>query len=591
MSDTASKKILDAISSACPITIKEGHLQLHIDYDLPHFLLYIYEDEAKTQIVELLRQHVSYCIAKRNENIQEWIAALGASLAHKFNSSLIIELSNRQTSTPISICSPLLENNLLLPVFETKLKDYNGESLAIKVEEECVSTVVPDVEEQKKKSTVWLNLSISDAISAHSDVGQPLTEHISESIKKLAFEFMRLNTSGSFSHSMMYGKIVLDDYGRKTDKVLTEVSDKLSFLKNVTPANAGSAREDFKKSNGENAPFMTYRLVNIDAERIKRQVSDLPFEKITAPALSFLFREKRYEIEQKLIMLENRGNSHFRRVATNLFGKVEKDLLEQAKTILKHVEADSKSDDERVLDCHEFAELAKKEIAYYQDAFENSNINYKIHDDGIGLMVDRTTLYIDSSIKIRESRAAALIQHEVGTHILTYCNGLRQPITQLSAGLAQYDQLQEGLAVFSEYLVGGLSHNRLRLIAARVISVDCMNRGYAFPEAHRLLTDEYGLSANRAFNITLRVFRGGGFAKDAVYLRGLSSLLKYLQEGGDLELLYVGKIHLNHVPLVRELLDRGILKEAILPNHFHESDFVGRLKQARRKDFGLTDLI
>ncbi len=60
-------------------------------------------------------------------------------------------------------------------------------------------------------------------------------------------------------------------------------------------------------------------------------------------------------------------------------------------------------------------------------------------------------------------------KHEVGTHILTYCNGLRQPIRQLRVGLAQNDQLQEGLAVFSEYLVGGLNNDRLRLIAARVI--------------------------------------------------------------------------------------------------------------------------
>ena len=46
----------------------------------------------------------------------------------------------------------------------------------------------------------------------------------------------------------------------------------------------------------------------------------------------------------------------------------------------------------------------------------------------------------------------------------------------------------------------------------------------------------------------LRVYRGGGLTKDAIYLRGLRDLLAYLSAGHDLEPLYVGKIALEHVP-------------------------------------------
>ena len=88
-------------------------------------------------------------------------------------------------------------------------------------------------------------------------------------------------------------------------------------------------------------------------------------------------------------------------------------------------------------------------------------------------MVSNGNLFIGKRVKIPESRAEALIQHEVGTHVLTYINGKNQPFQQLYCGLSGCDELQEGLAVLSEYLVGGLSPPRLRLLAGRVIG--CTN--------------------------------------------------------------------------------------------------------------------
>ncbi len=118
-----------------------------------------------------------------------------------------------------------------------------------------------------------------------------------------------------------------------------------------------------------------------------------------------------------------------------------------------------------------------------------------------------------------------------------------------------------------------------------------MIRCYYFSDAYRLLVDEYSLSVDQAFGITLRVFRGGGLAKDAVYLRGLINTLKYLQQRGDLKLLFIGKIHQNHIPLIKELLNREVLKEHILTNHYHTDEFQERLKKASRKDFQLTDMV
>lgn len=206
-------------------------------------------------------------------------------------------------------------------------------------------------------------------------------------------------------------------------------------------------------------------------------------------------------------------------------------------------------------------------------------------------MVDKTKVYISEGMSINKFRVKPLIQHEIGTHILTYCNGLRQPIKQLYAGLAGYNQLQEGLAVLAEYFVGGLTASRLRIIAARVIAADCLVKGKSFTQTYAILVEKYSFSKNLSFEIRMCIYRGGGLIKDAVYLRGVLLLLKYLQNGGNLELLYTGKFSLHYVPLILKFLKQGVLKEPILPNHFEEEEFQNRIKALRNEKFKLIDLI
>ena len=80
-----------------------------------------------------------------------------------------------------------------------------------------------------------------------------------------------------------------------------------------------------------------------------------------------------------------------------------------------------------------------------------------------------------------------------------------------TGGLPGYDPLQEGTAVLSEYLTGGLSHNRLRLLAARVVAVRRQVAGQSFRTVFQVLCERLRFRPAWAFNISMRVFRGGGF--------------------------------------------------------------------------------
>jgi uncharacterized protein (TIGR02421 family) len=215
----------------------------------------------------------------------------------------------------------------------------------------------------------------------------------------------------------------------------------------------------------------------------------------------------------------------------------------------------------------------------------------EVRPDVTGLMVSRGNLLVSDQSRIPASRVEALIQHEVGTHVLTYHNGRAQKLRHLYTGLAGYDALQEGLAVLAEYLVGGLSRPRLRLLAARVVAAGLMVDGASFIQVFQTLDRTYGFARRTAFVVTMRTFRSGGLTKDAVYLRGLLQILDYIGRGGDLKPLFVGKIAVQHIPIIRELQWRGVLSEPpLVPRYMNNADALQRLDRLSA-GVSVTDLI
>jgi uncharacterized protein (TIGR02421 family) len=228
----------------------------------------------------------------------------------------------------------------------------------------------------------------------------------------------------------------------------------------------------------------------------------------------------------KLSMLRDRYTKNFFYGSMQLFGDIDNDLYGLARKILQQISPKSRETSGRKkTNASAFAALARKEIEYYREFIPEINSRVIIRDDITGLMVSNGNLFIGKRVKIPESRVEALIQHEVGTHVLTYINGKNQPFQQLYCGLSGCDELQEGLAVLSEYLVGGLSPPRLRLLAGRVIAATMLIDSAGFIDTFRELHFGLGFSERTAYVVTSRIYRSGGFTKDAVYLRGLVNLI------------------------------------------------------------------
>lgn len=368
------------------------------------------------------------------------------------------------------------------------------------------------------------------------------------------------------------------------DRELARVSDTFRFLLDLTPVDVEANREAFLH-DGATEPSFTYRQLEDELAVVRTVLDSVMVADVEDPTFGHLLRAKHREIELHLDMLAARGTDDFLPLSIELYGTVAPGLLDHAQSILERIAAPGASRAERRIDAHRFATLAEAELAHYRRVDPDIGVHVEVRPDASGIMVSGGDLIVGAAARLPGARADALLQHEIGTHLLTYVNGTDQPIRLMATGLAGYEETQEGLAIFAEYLVGGLSPERLRQLAGRVVAVHHMVTGASFAEVYERLVAT-GFSRSGAFTTTMRAFRSGGLTKDAIYLRGLLDLLEHLARGGTLDLLWLGKFSLTDLPLVGELADRGLLHEPkLLPRYLADPATSTRLDRAA----GLTD--
>ena len=342
------------------------------------------------------------------------------------------------------------------------------------------------------------------------------------------------------------------------DAGLTTIERRVDLLLNVTPVNAAAAWADFERSDFGTAPTLRLRPLDFEPDLVRRDLYDLETEKVTDPALHALFKAKRDEIARQVTALEDRDTTRFVYGSLQLYGGIAQPLVSAAEELLEIIPGQAPST--RSVTAGVFAEAARAEVDRYRAVYPGFPSHIEVRDDISELMVSFGRLLIPAAATIRADRVEALLHHEVGTHVVTYQNGARQPLTLLTIGLPGYDETQEGLAVLAEYLTGGLDPRRLRVLAARVVAIAEMLDGAEFMEIFESLRTDHGIPARTAWSIAIRVVVGGGSVKDAIYLRGITRLLDTLAEGTSLDVLFVGKLALDHVPLVQDLLDRHVLQ-------------------------------
>ena len=606
-------------------TLPEGG-RIHIDRQLPFLCIYRQPEDAEDRGTEgLVTGEASYIVApagaRHHKRLAELVRGVVAKLNDLFGGVLVVEVwakpdSGQETDPRVVGAVPTFEvtapgANRLDTTMEMLVRHLSR----IKVLKHPVEVNVERGERTRppemkallpKQETRGIRYSkigiaVPPVYRDESRDGEPqhfpmlhrsFRRNFSLALRRTYFEFASKQTSIQPPHYHVLGRRAVVRAVWEVDEKLAGVSNAFDYLLSVTPINTHEAWNEFKRSKFETAPEFHYLPLPFDPYRLKRNLYDIRLERVEDPALATMFRDKQDELDRKITMLRDRNTPRFVLGSQQLFGEVSDPLLKLAVDILTHVVESRKKGKRRQVAAKEFAARAEEEFAVYKSADPGFAAKAVVTTKVAGVMVSRGQLLVSKDATVPEDRVDALLQHEVGTHLVTYYNGKSQPFRQLYSGLAGYEELQEGLAVLAEYLVGGLSAFRIRQLAGRVVAARMLTDGASFVETFRALDHTWDFNQKTAYNITMRIYRGGGLTKDAVYLRGFQQIIDYVRSDGDLEPLFVGKMAINHIPVIRELQHRRVLKPPpVRPRYMERDDALRRLAELRESKTSIVDLI
>ncbi|MCH7410585.1 DUF1704 domain-containing protein [Belliella sp. DSM 111904] len=601
-------KIEKAIETGKSIDIHFGNGgRIKWERKLPFLLVYRSSNIKNSLVANLIKSEVSFLVTNSQTNFESEIVAhltqFSKSMALTYRSVIIMEIwENPNNSTHFKILAGKGKTEEAVKSLKNSLQGYTSNlALTVKIEntkERHPAHLAPlmTLSQCRAAGVSLIGLEIPDVFrDKETDQLFPMLikefqMFFSSMIRKAIFEFLRVQTSFDLPHYMALGTTTIDDQALTIEKQLLEIEDQYQFLLLISPINALEANRLYLNSERKTAPKFIYRILPIDPDQLKEELFKVPIRSIDDPIIKELLLEKREELEKQITMLKERGSRHFMHSSIRLYDAVDASLYYQAIQLLESFDKEADNEEDWV-DAESFRKAALEEIKRYQNLSPSFCPEVLIKDDIIGLLVSKGNLYIGKSLKIPKKQLEALIHHEIGTHSLTYFNGTQQPLKQLSSGLAAYDELQEGLAVFAEYLCGGLTVNRLKVLAGRVIAAHCLTEGMNFQATFNTLINKHDFDAVTAFDITARIHQAGGFTKDIIYLRGLIKLLNYIAKGNDIELLFIGKIAFEHTSLIKDLKIREIIKPpTLLPRYLKIPSCIQRLHKAKA-GIELTELV
>jgi len=337
---------------------------------------------------------------------------------------------------------------------------------------------------------------------------------------------------------------------------------------------------DFFKSHGQIIPRVEYPRLDLSEE--KKFLSSLA-GKLGKNSYSSWLRKSINILKQTCEMLESMGTPEFYELSKSIYGvpkikfKDEKSTsLEMAEKLLSITgKLEPQSETSRKSDYCILADVVAAKMESSVKRFGDSAPKIEVVKQ-----LSANALATANSVKIRSNACFSdrdigqLIEHEINIHVATILNGREQDkCLVLGTNLPSTTKTQEGLAVFSEIITGNMDLLRLKRLAHRVIAIQMAIDGASFIDVFRYYCNN-GVTEDQAFENSRRVFRGGvnsggsPFTKDVVYLDGLLRVHNFLRavvrlgKTEYLKLLFLGRLDLEDMHIIKKLNDQGYLKPA-----------------------------
>lgn len=339
----------------------------------------------------------------------------------------------------------------------------------------------------------------------------------------------------------------------EVDKALFSLCRHIETLNFINPVNLQAQRKKFLK-NSYIAPSFNYKQLDLNPYKFREKLYKLPVDNILDADIQQLYRHIIDNLANKIDLLATIGTDEFMYNSLKYYGEPSEEDIANARFLL-HLKPQV-NENEKVLN-------ADEAIACFKAQAQEWGLNCRIEKSAkivAKAMVnnDKALLLVNRDASFTEKEIHAFAYHELGIHMVTTLNAKKQPLKVFGLGLSGNTHTQEGLAIYSEYCSGSLTLSRLQTLALRVIAVNYMLKHRDFVKTFHTLVSEFELDREFAFTLTTRVYRGGGFTKDYLYLSGFRDIVE-LAKTRPLDNLLVGKTGLLDFDITNEVVERGLV--------------------------------
>jgi hypothetical protein len=456
--------------------------RLHIDRPLPFLSVHIGRGREDLAARDITAANASYLVVNDIEEALPIIEAVGAVLSKRFGAFLLLDIDELDHDTLITDDAPYL------PPFEIRMAS-TGDVAAQKAATALAEGA--DIRQVKFRTPHinWFDIKTDtqaarlieqtgfplvavrfapiyrqpESGNTYPDLRERLVANIFDAGLKAFAAFVGATQSLKLTTHRALGRKAFVDAVTRADRSIDDVASSFDFLLAVTPINTDAAWQAFKAGKFKQEPQFLYRPLSVQVETEKRKLFSVAFDRFEDPVLYHLYREKQQELDLQLSLISARETRRFVEYGRALYGPVEPSLYRVAGEILAKTavladDGDDIESDPQTADCYEVEAAARAMIADYHRQYPGFAAEVELRDDlPSGMLVSGERLLISRQTLMPKGRVHALLSHEIGVHLLTYFNGSAQGLRLFRSGLAGYEGMQEGLAVFSEYMAGGMT--------------------------------------------------------------------------------------------------------------------------------------
>jgi hypothetical protein len=345
------------------------------------------------------------------------------------------------------------------------------------------------------------------------------------------------------------------------DKQLHELLSSVSFSQYLNPTNITEAYNRFMK--GEHTPPFVYKPF-VEADDLLGILDSL------SPSKAYPFGtllHKKIELTRLLILaLRDRTAEAFDRLAQvqNWYPTHELLSLRFPTKSVRHVPANQSSEQLR---------LYLQKALHEREEYDWSVVLDSCMSARVLVQSAQKKIFIQQNARFYAHDLPRLVIHEIDVHARRCINGGRQPLRMFQTGLPHALSTEEGLAMIAEQRNNLLSENTLSDQTHLVWAIN-KAKELGFRPLYEQLKIRVG--PRMSWLICLRIKRGlsqpsqpGVYAKDSIYLMGWKRVSHWLEQGGDIDLLYVGGVDIDHP--IQEWIDKGWITKQKTPSFWQSS--------------------